>query len=168
MGEHVALEFEAPTGERLSFEWDAERIAGLESEPPAEPLWRLGGELDWDEIERVRVLSARLGNGRLLAIAALLPSGAEGHGEEFVAGAIGDQEAFEQLDEALLSAEYGSDHELRRIGLELYSDSAPLTIRGSGTVSSSSRTEHGGVARVTALVDLADGGRGVLDVVTRA
>lgn len=168
MSEHIALEFEAPTGERLSFEWDAERISELAAEPPAEPLWQLGGELDWDEIERVRVLSARLGDGRLLAIAALLPNGAEGHGDEFVAGAIGDQSSFEQLDEALLSAEYGQGEELRRIGLELYASDVPLTIRASGTVSSQSRSEHGGVARLTALIGLSDGGRGVLDLVTRA
>lgn len=56
MSEHVALEFEAPTGDRLSFEWDADRLAELDPEPPDRPLWELAGELDWDEIERVRVL----------------------------------------------------------------------------------------------------------------
>ena len=151
MSEHVALEFEAPTGDRLSFEWDADRLAELDPEPPDRPLWELAGELDWDEIERVRVLSARLGDGRLLAI-----------------GAIGDRDRFEHLDEALLSAEYGADGKLRRIGLELHSEVEPLAIRASGVVASISRSTNGGVERVSAIIELSAGGSGVLDLVTRA
>ena len=79
----------------------------------------LAGELDWDDIDRVRVLSACLGDRRLVVVAAILPAGAEGHGEELVAGAIGNQESFDELDEALLSAEYGPGGGLQRLGLEL-------------------------------------------------
>jgi len=168
VSEHVALEFEAPTGDRLNFEWDAELIDRLGSEAPAQPLWTLGGELDWDEIERVRVLSARLGDARLLVIAAILPAGAEGHGDELVAGAVGDRDAFEQLDEALVSAESGADGQPRRIGLELYAGSQALALRLSGSVRSRSATEHAGVLRTAALLDLSDDGHGVLDILSRA
>jgi len=168
MSEHVAVEFEAPTGDRLSFEWSTPLLERLASEPPSQPLWTLGGELDWDEIDRVRVLSASLGDGRLLVIAAILPAGAEGHGEELVAGAVGTRDSFDELDEALVSSEYGAGNELQRIGLELYSGSASLAIRASGTVSSITRSEHAGVERVSALAALSDGGTAVLDVISRA
>lgn len=167
MSEHVGLEFEAPTGDRLSFEWDSDLLARLGGDPPDRPVWTLGGELDWDEIERVRVLSARLGDDRLLAIVALLAAGADGHGEELVAAALGDGNSFEQLDDALLSAESGPEDRLRRIGLELYASSAALAIRLSGSVTSLVDNEHGGVARTTALIELTDGGHGILDVLHR-
>ena len=102
VSEAVALEFRDPSGEPLRFEWRAEELAAFDPAAAGEqPVWRFGGELDWDEIEAVRLLSARLDDGRLLAIAALRPAGAEGHGEEITAGAIGDAEAFEQLYETL-------------------------------------------------------------------
>ena len=98
VSEVVALEFEAPTGERLRFEWPAERLAALDGGAPTPSRrGRLAGELDWDEIEAVRVLSGRLDDGRLLAVAALRPAGADGHGDELVAGALGEAERFEQI-----------------------------------------------------------------------
>src|SRR5687767_9374239 len=107
--EAVAVQFESPTGDSLRFDWRPEAFAAFDpSTPPPEPVWTLGGELDWGELDAVRVLSARLGDGRMLAIAALRPAGAA-HGEEVVAGVIGDGTAFAQLEEPLVSTEYGPD-----------------------------------------------------------
>ena len=67
------------------------------------------------------MLSARLDDGRLLAVAALRPAGADGHGEELVAGALGDLEAFEQLErDAALDRVRRPTGMPRRVGLELY------------------------------------------------
>ena len=168
MSEHVGLEFEAPTGDRLSFEWDSDLLARLGGDPPDRPVWTLGGELDWDEIERVRVLSARLGDDRLLAIVALLAAGADGHGEELVAAALGDRRLIRAARRRPpLGGVRAPRTRLRRIGLELYASSAALAIRLSGSVTALVDNEHGGVARTTALIELADGGHGILDVLHR-
>ncbi len=169
VSEALALEFEAPSGESLRFEWTAETLASFEPDPHAEPVWRLGGELDWDEVELVRVLSARLDDGRLLALAALRPAGAEGHGDELVAAALGDADSFEQLDEALLSTEYGPDQLPRRVGLELYASENGLAIRIAGDVTAVASSASGAVKRLSAALALrgAGVGTGALDVLER-
>jgi hypothetical protein len=170
MSEALALEFQAPTGETLRFEWQADELASFEPDAAAEPLWRLAGELDWDEIELVRVLSARLEDGRLLAIAALRPAAADGHGDELVAGALGGAEAFEQLEEALISTEYGPDELPRRVGLELYAAEDGLPHRIAGDVISVTSSSNGGVKRVSAALALrgSGAGAGTLDVLQAA
>ena len=168
VSEAVALEFRDPSGEPLRFEWRADELAAFDPAVAGEqPVWRFGGELDWDEIEAVRLLSARLEDGRLLAIAALRPAEAQGHGEEITAGAIGDAEAFEQLYETLFSTEYGPDGRPRRVGLELYpaEDSMPIRVAGETTAVSSS--DNGGVSRLSAALMLRAGGEagtGSLDI----
>lgn len=172
MAEALALEFEAPTGEMLRFEWEADRLASFEpARPAAEPVWRLGGELDWDEIEAVRVLSVRLDDGRLIAIVALRPAGAPGHGEDVVAGAIGDPESFEQLDETLISTEFGSDGMPSRVGLELYASPDAIPLRVAGDVNATASTLEGGLRRISAALTVraaGDEGAGALDLLTRA
>jgi hypothetical protein len=171
MSAAVARVFEAPTGETVRFEWAADELAAIDaSAPPPEPIWRLGGELDWDVVGAVRVLSARLDDGRLLAIAALRPAGAAGHGEELVAGALGDAESFEQLEETLLSTEYGPDGKPRRIGLELYASEDGLPLRIAGDVTEVASSNSGGVERVAAALALRGGGisgAGVIDLLER-
>jgi hypothetical protein len=165
----LAVEFQAPSGELLRFEWDEARLASLEPAAEAAPVWRLGGELDWDEVELVRVLSARLADGRLLAIAALRPSGADGHGDEVVAGTLGQPGALEPLDEALVSTEYGPDQLPRRVGLELYGPGAGLAIRIAAGVEAVSRSPAGGVERLSAALKLrGEGGAGILDLLQPA
>ncbi len=173
MPEALALQFESPTGDRLDFEWWPDAFARLEpSAPPADPVWTLGGELDWDEVDSVRVLSARLGDGRLVAIAALRPAGAAGHGEDLVAGAIGDGESFSGIAEPLISIEYGPDGRPRRVGLEIYPSEDGLALRVAGDVAALSASVTGGVERVAAALEIrggADrGGAGVLDTLARA
>jgi hypothetical protein len=168
VSEAVVLEFRDPAGEALRFEWRADDLASLDPQSePGQPVWRLGGELDWDEIEAVRVVSARIDDGRLLAIAAVRPAGAEGHGEEVTAGAIGDGESFEQLHEALLSTEYGPDGRPRRIGLELYPAEDSIPIRVAGEAQAIETADNGAVSRLTAALRLRAGGAagaGSLDV----
>lgn len=166
------LEFHDPAGDALRFEWRVEDLAALAPETAREqPVWRLGGELDWDEIEAVRVVSARIDDGRLLAIAALRPAGAEGHGEEVTAGTVGDGESFEQLHEALLSTEYGPDGRPRRIGLELYPAEDSIPIRVAGEAQAIETADNGAVSRLTAGLRLRAGGAagaGSLDILRRS
>ena len=171
MSEAVGLEFEAPTGERLRFEWNADDLAALDPQsPPQQPPWRLAGELDWDQVESVRAISARIGDGRLLVIAALRPSGVGGHGDELVAAAIGDANEFAQLDEALVSTEYGSDRLPRRLGLELYPGEG-LPLRLAADVVGISRSDEGGLQRTSAQLAIRGGGdadgAGICDVLER-
>jgi hypothetical protein len=167
--EVVAIEFETPAGETLSFEWHADALAAIDAQaPPDESVWRLGGELDWDEVQRLRVLSARLGDGRLLGLAAILPAGAGGHGEELLAAVIGGDSAFEQLDEALLSTERVADGAPRRVGLELYPQGAEIALRIAGDAVGVTSSEQGGLQRTSvalALRSAAGEGAGLLDLV---
>lgn len=169
--EAVALEFQAPTGETLRFAWHADELAALAPNELGErPLWRLGGELDWDEIDAVRLLSARLGDGRVLALAAIRPAGTDGHGEELIASAIGTAEAFTQLEETLLSTEQGADGVPRRVGLELYPPDGQMALRVAGDAVEARAFDEGGVHRTAIGLELrsADGdGAAILDLLTR-
>ncbi len=171
MAERLALEFTDPAGDPVRFEWSAEALAGLDpAATGAAPAWRLGGELDWDEVETVRILSARLDEEGSLAVVALRPGGAAGHGDEVIAGAIGGAEGFDQLDRVLLSAEYGAEAEPLRIGLELYRDPDAIAIRIAGNVTATAEAADGGLRRCSAALELrgsAGPGVGVLDVLTR-
>jgi hypothetical protein len=172
MSEVVALEFADPAGEPLRVEWSAEALASLVAPGQrAQPAWRLSGELDWDEVEALRVVSGRIGAGTLLAIAAVRPHEAEGHGDEVVAGAIGGPDGFDQLDEALVSTEYGPDGVARRIGLELYREEDGLPVRIAGDLVGTDQQAAGRTRRDTATFELRAGGDtgvGILDVITRA
>jgi hypothetical protein len=170
--EIVALEFRDPAGEPLRFEWSAETLAALgPAALDADPPWALGGELDWDEVEALRIFSARLGSERLLAVVALRPAGAGGHGDEVVAGALGDGSEFEQLEEALISTEAGPDGKLRRIGLELYRAESGLPLRVAGEAVGASARVEGAVRRETVAFELrwaGEAGFGILDLLTPA
>jgi hypothetical protein len=168
MAEGVSVEFQSPSGELLRFDWPLERL--LELDPSASrPAWELAGELDWDEVETVRLLSGRFDDGRAIALAALRPRGAEGHGDEAVFGVLVSDGEAESLSEALISTEYGPDGAVRRIGLELYRehDGLPLRVAGDATEATSER--DGGVERrrVALALRAAGAGIGVLDVLTR-
>lgn len=168
MPEAIALEFTDPGGDPLRIEWRADALAGLDPAAPDQgPVWALAGELNWDEVEALRIVSGRLDDERLIAIAALRPAGAGGHGDDLVAGAIGEIGAFEQLAEALLSTEYGADGLPSRVGLELYHDEGGLPLRIAGQATATASSDATGVRRLsTALALKAPGtaGAGVLDV----
>ena len=110
--------------------WDLDALEGvgrLEGRP-----FDLEPRLDPGRWELARILSAALEDGRLLAVAAMRPVGASGHGAERVAGALVRDRRAAVLDEVLLSVEYDAAGAARRVGLELYEapDSLPLRVAG--------------------------------------
>jgi hypothetical protein len=135
MAEPVTIGLRPSGGAEVSVELIPERLDrfDLEAGPGAEP-WRLAGRLDPGEVESLRFLSGRLGDGRALAVAALRPAGAGGHGDEVVAGLLGPADALERLAAVLLSTEYGPDGLPRRVGLELYETEEAVPLRVAGTV----------------------------------
>jgi hypothetical protein len=167
MSEVVAVEFAAPGGEALRVEWPAEALA----EPGASRPWRLEGQIDWDEVQALRVLEAGLGDGRAVAIAALRPANAAGHGDELVTGVLVTDDAVEDLTETLLSTEYGPDGLPRRLGLELYRGDDPIPIRVAANVEDVSATREGGLQDVRAKLEVRRDGStasGAFEILTPA
>lgn len=171
MSEVFALEFESPQGERLRFEWNPESLERLDSELGESTPWRLDGQLDWDEVELVRVLSARFEDGRLFGLAALRPAGAEGHGEEIVVSALVDGNGqLDAIDETLFSVEYDGSGLPRRVGLELYRGEGSMPLRVAGDVIATGGGNGGELERTSAAVSLrltGAAGSGRLDVLRR-
>lgn len=88
-------------------------------------------------------------DGGLLALTAVRPAGADGHGEEVSAVMCDPDGAPVEVSEALLSTEYGADGVQRRATLELWTDEETNPLRGSGSSIGSARVEReGGVAEV--------------------
>jgi hypothetical protein len=84
-------------------------------------------------VSALRVISAAFEDGKLLALAAIRPAGAEGHGEESVGGVIVQSDGSRaELVAALISAEYDSEGVPQRIGLELYTEPDEVPLRGAG------------------------------------
>ena len=87
-------------------------------------------------------------DGGLLALSAVRPPGAAGHGEEVVTAVLCDPDgAPVELSETLLSTEYGEDGVQRRATLELWpdgDDGQPL--RGAGTLISSTSVKRPGLS----------------------
>jgi hypothetical protein len=167
VADHVSVEFSSPEGETLRFDWRTDALERLDPRA-AEPPWELSGELDWDEVEAVRVFSGRIEDGSL-AIAAIRPAGAAGHGDETIAGVLVNEGGVERIEEVLLSTELDRDGAVRRIGLELYrtEGSMPLRIAGDATGSETGRSH--GVTRASTAFDLRAAGAtgdGRLEVLT--
>jgi hypothetical protein len=126
--EAIALVLE-PAGPRV--EWSPEDLRALASagDPSARP-WRLEGEPDWNAIESLRLVSAAFEDGRLLALVAAQPAGAEGHGEARVRAAMVEPEGeVIELADATLSVQYDARGAPSRIGLELYADPEAVPLR---------------------------------------
>ena len=158
MAEPVKIDLHPAGGAEVRVELLPERLERLDPEagPGADP-WRLAGPLDPGEVESLRFLAGRLGDGRALAVAALRPAGAPGHGDEFVIGLLGPPDALERLAEVLLSTEYGPDGLPRRVGLELYETEGAVPLRVAGTVTEATAQGEEGV-RVRAGLELRHGG----------
>jgi len=75
-------------------------------------------------------------DGGLLALSAVRPPGASGHGEELVTAILCDPDgAPVEVSETLLSTEYGPDGVQRRATLELWTDGEDgQPLRGAGTL----------------------------------
>jgi len=95
------------------------------------PAWELPSQPDWTNVEAIRLVSATFPDGAALAVAALRPRDARGHGDDAVVARFVDAEGL-QIDasEALVSVEYDAAQRPRRLGIELWpeSDAAPLRI----------------------------------------
>ena len=83
-------------------------------------------------------------DGGLLALSAMRPGGAAGHGEEEVAALLcGADGAPVEVSETQLSTEYGPDGVQRRATLELWLDGEEAQpLRGAGTLISSGSVSH--------------------------
>ena len=87
-------------------------------------------------------------DGGLLALSAVRPPGAAGHGEEQVTAVLCDPDgAPVELSETLLSTEYGEDGVQRRATLELWPDGEDgQPMRGAGTLISSTSVKRPGLS----------------------
>lgn len=94
-----------------------------------------------------RSIGVAFSDGGLLALSAVRPDRAGGHGEETIAAVLcGPDGAPVEVSETLLSTEYGPDGVQRRATLELWlddEDGQPL--RGAGTLISASSVSHPGL-----------------------
>jgi hypothetical protein len=159
------LSVELPGDVQLA--WAVDALRELEAGPP----WHLDGELDWDRFESLRVVSAALGE-EAIVLAALRPTGEEGHdADAVVAARLLPGAAVETAADALLSLEYDADGALRRLGVELWGEQgAPLRVAADRTASASITEDSGRRRESTPLTVRVDGreGPGVHDLVTRA
>jgi hypothetical protein len=94
-----------------------------------------------------RSIGIAFSDGGLLALSAVRPEVAEGHGEEVVAAVLcGPDGAPAEVAETLLSTEYGPDGVQRRATLELWIDAEDgQPLRGAGTLISASSVSHPGL-----------------------
>jgi hypothetical protein len=93
-----------------------------------------------------RSIGIAFGDGGLLALTAMRPSGSEAHGDEEVAAVLCDPDgAPVEVSEALLSTEYGDDGVQRRATLELWVDGEEGPLRGAGTLISASSVRRPGL-----------------------
>ena len=94
-----------------------------------------------------RSIGIAFSDGGLLALSAVRPETADGHGEEVAAAVLcGPDGAPAEVAETLLSTEYGPDGVQRRATLELWVDSNEgQPLRGAGTLISASSVRHPGL-----------------------
>jgi hypothetical protein len=94
-----------------------------------------------------RSIGVAFSDGGLLALSAVRPMTASGHGEEQVATVLCSPDgAPVEVAETLLSTEYGADGIQRRATLELWIDGEEgQPLRGAGTLISSARIERPGL-----------------------
>jgi hypothetical protein len=101
-----------------------------------------------DEAQIVRrSIGIVFSDGGLLALSAVRPKGAGGHGEESVAAVLCSADgAPVDVSETLLSTEYGPDGVQRRATLELWvDDEGGQPLRGAGTLISATSVDHPGL-----------------------
>jgi hypothetical protein len=100
-----------------------------------------------DEVALRRSIGIVFSDGGLLALTAVRPRGAGGHGEEEVAAIVCDPDAAPiEVSEALLSTEYGEDGTQQRATLELWLDGDEgQPLRGAGTLISAAAVHRPGL-----------------------
>ncbi len=110
---------------------------------------------------RRRSIGIVFSDGGLLALTAVRPAGAGGHGEEEIAAVMcGPDGAPVEVAETLLSTEYGPDGVQRRATLELWPDGEDgQPLRGAGTLISSTSVHRPGLSAEVAFFRWAVEGR---------
>jgi len=110
---------------------------------------------------RRRSIGIVFSDGGLLALTAVRPPGAGGHGEEEIAAVMcGPDGAPVEVAETLLSTEYGPDGVQRRATLELWPDGEDgQPLRGAGTLISSTSVQRPGLSAEVAFFRWAVEGR---------
>jgi len=115
------------------------------------------------QIQR-RSIGIVFSDGGLLALSAVRPPAAAGHGEETVSAILCDPDgAPTEVSEALLSTEYGSDGVQRRATLELWIDGEEAQpLRGSGSLIGATQVEReDSIAEIAFFRWLLDGREGL-------
>jgi hypothetical protein len=94
-----------------------------------------------------RAIGVVFSDGGLLALSAVRPRDAGGHGDEQVSAVLCDPDgAPVEVSETLLSTEYGADGVQRRATLELWTDDEDgQPLRGAGTLISSAKIQRPGL-----------------------
>jgi hypothetical protein len=105
-----------------------------------------------ERVELRRSIGIAFADGGMLALTAVRPQGADGHGDEATATVLCDPDgAPVDVSETLLSTEYGSDGVPRRVTLELWTDGGEgQPLRGAGTLISSAPVSRPGLEAVIA------------------
>jgi hypothetical protein len=168
MAEGLRLAF----AEGLAIEWplDALMRSADAADPSAPPVWELAGELDWDEVESLRLITAAVGEAAL-AMVVVRPAGASDHGGDGIAAAIARPNDAEGAQEAFLSSEYDEAGALRRLGVELWLSSGAGKRIAADRAGTGAESETGALRRqVTPLAVRLDGeqGRGLHELVRPA
>jgi hypothetical protein len=96
---------------------------------------------------RRRSIGIVFSDGGLLALSAVRPASAGGHGDEQISAVLcGPDGAPVEVSEVLLSTEYGPDGVQRRATLELWADEEDgQPLRGAGTLISSAKVRRPGL-----------------------
>lgn len=145
--------------EGVGVSWNPAAVAELaRAGGPEESPWRLDGEVS-EGYSALRVLSAVLADGGMFTLAALRPTGSNGHDAETIRAILAGEDGVDQIDEALLSTEYGADGRPRRITLELYPEPDSYPLRAAGDATEVSSDEKGDWQRESATLDFRLGGR---------
>jgi hypothetical protein len=113
-----------------------------------------------EEILR-RSIGVVFSDGGLLALSALRPERAGGHGDEVLVTVLCDPDgAPVDVSESLLSTEYGEDGVQRRATLELWTDDdAVQPLRGAGSLISAREVRRPGLSTTIAFFRWSLGGR---------
>ena len=162
-------------GEAVRVEWDLEALARF-AEPAGdaapEPAWSLAADTpDWTRWEALRIVSVAFADGPMLAVAALRPAGADGHGDDLVGGVIVRAGAPAALEKVLLSTQFDAEGEITHVNVEAYEGPDSVALRAAGDRLATRAGEIGAAAlqiNVLAMRMDGQGGFGTVDVMRPA
>ena len=140
-----ALAIEIDSGARI--EWAPDALRDLAAGPGgASPRGGSRATSTGTRSSRCGIVSAAFEDGRLLALVAGRPAGADGHDEPPRGLLVQPSGEVVELDEALLSTEYDSAGAPSRIGLELYAEPAGIPLRVAADRAAPARVDDGAEA----------------------